>query len=45
MPKYDEKNKFHKKVMELAKEATKNQPTDKLYKELEENYLNLCREL
>lgn len=45
MPKYDEKNKFHKKVMELAKEATKNQPTDKLYKELEENYLNLCKEL
>jgi hypothetical protein len=45
MPKYDEKNKFHKKVMELAKEATKNQPTGKLYKELEENYLNLCREL
>lgn len=45
MPEYDGKNKFHKKVMELAKEATKNQPTDKLYKELEENYLNLCREL
>ncbi|MCZ2223309.1 MAG: hypothetical protein LC122_06730 [Chitinophagales bacterium] len=45
MPEYDGKNKFHKKVMQLAKEATNNQPTDKLYKELEENYLNLCREL
>lgn len=45
MPKYDEKNKFHKKVMELAKEATKNQSTEKIYKDLEENYLNLCREL
>jgi hypothetical protein len=45
MPEYNGKNKYHKKVMVLAKEATKNQPTDKLYKELEENYLNLCREL
>jgi hypothetical protein len=45
IPEYNGKNKYHKKVMELAKEATKNQPTDKLYKELEENYLNLCREL
>ncbi len=31
--------------MELAKEATLNQPTDEIYFELEENYLNLCREL
>ena len=45
MPEYDKENKFHKKIMQLAKEATKNLPTEKLYKKLEENYLNLCREI
>lgn len=45
MPKYDEKNKYHKKIMKLAKKATINKPTEKIYKDLEENYLNLCREL
>ncbi len=45
MPLYNDKNIFHKKIMLLAKEATKNSPTELIYKELEENYLNLCREL
>ncbi len=45
MPKYSNTNKFHKKIMELAKEATiNNNSTDALYKELEENYLSLCKE-
>lgn len=45
MPKYDSNNKFHKKIMLLAKEATESSSTKKLLRELEENYLNLCREL
>jgi hypothetical protein len=45
MPKYDSNNKFHKKIMLLAKEATESSPTKKLLIELEANYLNLCREL
>jgi hypothetical protein len=45
MPKYDNKNKFHKKIMLLAKEATDNTCTEKILNELEKNYLNLCREI
>ncbi|WP_336715494.1 Eco57I restriction-modification methylase domain-containing protein [Chryseobacterium mucoviscidosis] len=45
MPKYNNENKFHKQIVKLAKEATKNKPTDKIYKQLQENYLSLCREI
>jgi hypothetical protein len=45
MPKYDGKNKSHKKIMLLAKEATENICTEKILKELEKNYLNLCSEI
>ncbi|QJP35399.1 hypothetical protein F0365_13825 [Nonlabens sp. Ci31] len=45
MPEYDNTNKYHKKIMLLAKEATINKPTPKIFKELEDNYLNLCREI
>lgn len=45
MPKYDNKNKYHKEIVRLAKTATKNKPTEETYTELENNYLNLCREI
>lgn len=45
MPKYDSKNKYHKEIVILAKMATVDQPTDEIYKNLESNYLNLCREV
>jgi len=44
MPLYDENNKYQKRIMELAKEATLNKPTEKILKELERNYLELCKE-
>ena len=43
MPEYDDKNIYHHKIMKLAKEATVKGTSKKLYEELEENYLNLCR--
>lgn len=45
MPKYNSKNKFHLKIMELAKEATFNKPTQEIYADLQESYLNLCKEI
>lgn len=45
MPLYDSKNKFHHKIMLLSKDATLNSPSDKTFKALEENYLNMCRVL
>jgi hypothetical protein len=45
MPKYDSKNNYHKKIVSLAKTATKVKPTLEIYKELENSYLNLCREI
>jgi hypothetical protein len=43
MPLYDKKNKYHKKIVELAKKATATQSTKKLLNDLEENYLELCK--
>ncbi|HEK1946845.1 TPA: hypothetical protein SMR91_003617 [Proteus mirabilis] len=45
MPKYDSKNKYHKEIVILAKTATLDKPTDEIYKKLESNYLNICREI
>lgn len=45
MPKYNNKNKYHKEIVKLAKKATKDKPTDEIYRQLEINYLNLCREI
>lgn len=45
MPKYDNRNKYHKEIVRLAKKATNDKPTDTIYNELENNYLNLCREI
>lgn len=45
MPEYNDKNIYQRKIMELAKDATLNKPTSKIYKELEENYLNMCKEI
>lgn len=42
MPLYDPKNKYHKKLMELAKKASKEGASEKIYKELDECYLSLC---
>lgn len=44
MPLYNDKNKYHKKMMLLARRATNNKPDEKLLKKLENNYLNLCKE-
>ena len=44
MPLYDSKNKYHKRIMEIAKEATNNSVSDKLLIDLEDNYLKLCKE-
>ena len=44
MPLYDACNKYHQKVMELARVATNNTVTDELLNELEFNYLNMCKE-
>jgi len=43
MPIYDKKNKYHKDIVSLAKKATKNGSTDKLFMELEKSYLGLCK--
>ncbi|MBU0894807.1 MAG: hypothetical protein KKF48_05420 [Nanoarchaeota archaeon] len=44
MPLYNKNNPYHKKIMELSKEATKNKVTDKILNDLQENYLKLCNE-
>ncbi|TBN03227.1 hypothetical protein EYD45_09430 [Hyunsoonleella flava] len=44
MPLYDDTNKYHKKIMLLARYATANGPNDSIYSELDSNYLALCRE-
>lgn len=44
MPLYDSGNKYHQKIMELAREATNNTVTDELLNELEFNYLDMCKE-
>ena len=44
MPLYDSGNKYHQKIMELAREATNNTVTDELLNELEFNYLEMCKE-
>ena len=45
MPKYDGRNKFHKNIMLLSKRATEHGPDEKIYQELWENYLSLCKEI
>ena len=45
IPKYNSTNKYHQEIVRLAKEATKDKPTDEIYRELENNYLDLCREI
>lgn len=45
IPLYDNKNKYHVKIMKLAREATLNGSNDKIYHALEENYLKLCEEI
>jgi hypothetical protein len=45
MPLYDEKNKYHQKIMRLAKEATLNKPNSKIYQDLDNSYLKLCSEI
>lgn len=45
MPLFDIKNKFHKKIMTLARSATLNKPNDQLFQELENSYLKLCDEV
>lgn len=43
LPKYDEKNKHHKKIVELAKKAAaQNENIKAIQKELMENYLAIC---
>ena len=44
MPLYDSGNKYHQKIMELAREATNYTVTDELLNELEFNYLDICKE-
>ena len=44
MPLYERTNKYHKKMMELAKEATLKKPSIKIYHDLEACYLKLCKE-
>jgi hypothetical protein len=44
MPLYDSGNKYHQKIMELAREATNNTVTGELLNELEFNYLDMCKE-
>lgn len=45
MPLYNENNKYHKNIVILAKEATKNSVNDRILEELEKNYLELCKEV
>lgn len=45
MPKYNDNNQLHKNIMLLAKKATESGVTDDIYRELEDNYLKLCREI
>lgn len=42
MPLYDKNNKYHKKIVDLARKASLDKPTEKIYEELEHNYLQLC---
>jgi len=44
MPLYDKNNIYHKNIMKLAKKATLDKQTDRIYQELEENYLELCKQ-
>ena len=45
MPLYDENNKYHQKIMKLARGATLNKPSTKTYHDLEDCYLKLCNEI
>ncbi len=45
MPLYNKNNIYHTKIMKLARKATLTKPTDEIYKELENNYLELCKEI
>lgn len=45
MPKYDEKNKLHYNIMKLSKEATANGISDKLIKDLNNTYIELCKSI
>lgn len=43
MPLYDSKNKYQREIMTLARTATREGLTPKISKELEKNYLQLCK--
>lgn len=43
IPKFDIRNKYHKNIMELSREATKNGVDSEILKEINDNYLMLCK--
>ena len=44
MPLYDKTNKYHKKIMKIARKATQDGVSAKILSDLEKNYLDLCKE-
>ena len=45
MPKYDSTNKCHAALSRLAKKVTKSGVNEEIYSMLDENYINLCKEI
>ncbi len=45
MPLYDSKNKNHKRIVELSREATINGVSDKILTEIEKEYIELCKKI
>ena len=44
MPLYNKTNKFHEKIMKLARKANQEGVSSKILSDLEKNYLDLCKE-
>jgi hypothetical protein len=44
MPLYNKNNKYHKKIMELSRQASTNSPNKRIYKNLQDTYLKMCEE-